>query len=185
MSAERKIRIKILTSWILTAFSVFVPIWTGARMGAVLFESSIELIQPLPLNKFSPTSENSSPFFPYIRHTIYDLLLLLGAVPKNAYFSPPPTRFSPPVTRFCPPLARFSPPLTSFSPHSSSFCPLTARFRPHLAKGCRGVKWQVSRWQGVLVPRPRGGPLSSGLTRVFPGSTVNFFMVRAAAFFLN
>ena len=64
MSDGLKSWIELLTSWILTAFSIFVPKRTVGRMGTVFFERRIETIQPLPLNKFSPTSENFFSFPP-------------------------------------------------------------------------------------------------------------------------
>ncbi len=106
----------ILTGWILKAFSGIAPRRTGARIGAALIERRIEPIQPLPLNKFSPTSEILFPFSSLT--TDYRLLTtaLLGATPQNGPPCPRLTKFSPPVTRFSPPLTTFSPPLARFSP---------------------------------------------------------------------
>ena len=64
MRDEWKIRIKLLTSWIIMAFSAIAPKWTGARMGAAFLDRQIRPIQPLPLNDFSPTSENLFLFLP-------------------------------------------------------------------------------------------------------------------------
>jgi hypothetical protein len=65
--AERLI--EILTGWILTAFSAFAPKWELAKMGTAWMGRLFRLFDSLPLDKFSPTSEISSPFFRDIRHT--------------------------------------------------------------------------------------------------------------------
>jgi hypothetical protein len=54
--------IEMITGWILTAFSAFVPKNEGCRMGTAFSGRGIEPIQPLLLNNFSPTSENISSF---------------------------------------------------------------------------------------------------------------------------
>jgi hypothetical protein len=123
MSGKWKSRIKILTSWILTAFFTFVPKMTGERMGAAFSGRTIGPIQPLPLDSFSPTSEIPSPFLPSIRHTIYNILLLLGAVPKNAHLWSSPTRFWSSLTSFRSSLTSFWSSLKSFRSSPERFCP--------------------------------------------------------------
>jgi len=53
MSDGLKSWIKLLTSWILTAFSAIAPKWTGARMGTVSMGAMAGVFNP----SFSPTSE--------------------------------------------------------------------------------------------------------------------------------
>ena len=63
--------ILMLTSWILMAFSVLAPKWEPAKMGTAWMRRLSRLFDSLPLDKFSPTSENSFLFPPYLLSTIY------------------------------------------------------------------------------------------------------------------
>jgi hypothetical protein len=71
--------IELITNWIVTAFSSFTPKWEPAKMGAALPGFQTELFQSLPLQNFSPTSENSFLFPPYLLPAIYYLLRLRQA----------------------------------------------------------------------------------------------------------
>ena len=62
MSDEWKSMIEFLTGWIIIAFLIFVPKWTGARMGTALLDRRISPMEPPPLTSFSPTSEILFPF---------------------------------------------------------------------------------------------------------------------------
>jgi hypothetical protein len=88
MSDELKIRIKMLTSWIVMAFSANAPKGTGARMGAAFLDRQIRPIHPLPLHKFSPTSENFFPFLPDLRLATYHLLLPRASRPSRSHSLP-------------------------------------------------------------------------------------------------
>jgi len=131
--------IKFITSWILKAFSGFVPELEGCKIGASFSGRRIEQIQPLPLNKISPTSEISSLFFPYMRHMIYNILPLLGAVPKNAYLCSSPRTFRPSLKSFRSSPKTFWPCLKSFSPSLERFCPYPGKFCPQTTAKKRTV----------------------------------------------
>jgi len=88
MSDELMIKIKFISSWILTAFSAIVPIETGARMGTASMGLLFRLGYSLPLNKFSPTSEISYPFLPDLRPTTYDFPRPRASRPSRSYSLP-------------------------------------------------------------------------------------------------
>jgi len=88
MKAEIKHLFETLTSWILTAISAIVPKPAGGWMGTTFLDRRIHPINLLPLIKFSPTSEISSPFFPYIRYTTYDILLPRAPRPLRSNLLP-------------------------------------------------------------------------------------------------
>ena len=102
MSDGSKMLIEILTSWILKAFLGFVPKWTGGRMETAWMSALFRPGYSLPLNKFSPTSEN---FFSFSSLTTDYCILptaYLGAVPKNAYLCSSLKSFSSSLVSFCP-----------------------------------------------------------------------------------
>ena len=114
MSDNLRIAIKILTAWILKAFSAIVPMGTGARMGTASMGLLFRPGYSLPLYNFSPTSEN---FFSFSSlPTDYCILptATLGAFPKMR----PPVRIAPGSARAGIGSARVAPGSVRVSPVS-------------------------------------------------------------------
>jgi hypothetical protein len=111
-SDKTAMMIELITSWIITVFSIFAPKWEPAKMGAALPGFQTELFSSFPLQNFL------QPLKIYFFFILYPLSFLLSTA--SSHRVPKPHRLFP----------HFAPPA---SPNRTAYFPISHRLRPHSA----------------------------------------------------